>query len=98
MIIRRLVGLNVRRLRLGRKPQLSQQKLAAEARISLTYMSGIERGKQSPSIDVVVRLAKALGVSIEVFVAPIPPGYVPPKNLPRGPNVHHKGRRVKPRK
>ena len=98
MNFRRLVGINVQRLRLGRKPQWTQQVLAAEARITLAYMNGIERGKRNPSFDVASRLAKALHVQLEEFLKPIPAGYIPPKNMPRGKNVHHRGRNVKARK
>jgi transcriptional regulator with XRE-family HTH domain len=95
MNFRRLVGTNVQRIRLGRKPQWTQEVLAAEAKITLAYMNGIERGKRNPSFDVASRLAKALSVQLEEFLRPIPPGYVPPKSMPRGKNVHHQGRKVK---
>ncbi|MGH6870333.1 MAG: helix-turn-helix domain-containing protein [Rhizomicrobium sp.] len=95
MNFRRLVGLNVQRLRLGRNPQWSQQTLAAEAKITLAYVSGIERGKRNPSLHVAMRLAKALAVDVNEFLRPLPPGYKPPKNMPRGPNVHHRGRKRK---
>ena len=57
---RRIVGANVRRLRADR--QLSQEQLAFEAGIHLTYMGAIERGKRNPSLLVMVRIAKALSV------------------------------------
>ncbi|HEY2068110.1 MAG TPA: helix-turn-helix transcriptional regulator [Rhizomicrobium sp.] len=95
MNFRRLVAINVQRLRLGRDPQWTQQTLAAEAQITLAYMNGIERAKRNPSFHVASRLAKALDVTMEEFLRPIPPGYVPPKNMPRGKNVHHKGRKAK---
>ena len=43
--------------------KLSQEKLAMEAGISMTYMGEIERGEKMASLDVVVRLAKALGMT-----------------------------------
>ena len=98
MNIRRTVGLNVQRLRHARKPEWRQSKVAADARISLVYMSEIERGLRVPSIAVMMRLAKTFNVSLDELVKPIPPGYVPPEKLPRGPNVHHQGRRTKAKK
>jgi transcriptional regulator with XRE-family HTH domain len=95
MNIRRTVGLNVLRIRHARKPEWRQAKVAADAKISMVYISQIERGKRTPSIAVMIRLAKALSVSLDELVKPIPPGYVPPKKLPRGPNVHHQGRKVR---
>ncbi|MDO9608647.1 MAG: helix-turn-helix transcriptional regulator [Brevundimonas sp.] len=56
---RALVGENVRRLRLERG--FTQEKLAFEAEIDLTYLGGIERGRRNPSLLVVVRIATALG-------------------------------------
>jgi transcriptional regulator with XRE-family HTH domain len=43
---------------------LSQDKLAEKADLDRTYLSGIERGVRNPGIKVVIRLAKALNVSI----------------------------------
>jgi transcriptional regulator with XRE-family HTH domain len=41
---------------------MSQETLAHEAKIDRTYISSIERGVYATSIDVLDRLAKALGV------------------------------------
>ena len=55
-------GLNVRQRReaLG----LSQLKAAERADLDPTYISGIERGVRNPSLLSIVRLAKALGVTM----------------------------------
>jgi len=42
--------------------QQSQEALAFEAGIHHTYVSLIERGKKSPTLAVIVRLATALGI------------------------------------
>ena len=42
--------------------QQSQEALAFEAGIHRTYISLIERGKKSPTLAVIVRLATALGI------------------------------------
>jgi transcriptional regulator with XRE-family HTH domain len=55
---RRIVGTNVRRLRQARG--LTQEQLAFESEIDLTYLGGIERGKRNPSLLVIVRIANAL--------------------------------------
>lgn len=57
---RAIVGKNVRRLR--QNAELTQEQLAFEARIDLTYVGGIERGRRNPSLLVMTRIAKALGV------------------------------------
>lgn len=57
---RAIVGGNVRRLRLAKK--LTQEQVALEAGIDLTYVGGIERGKKNPSLEVMVKVGKVLGV------------------------------------
>ena len=54
-----IVAANVRRLRLERG--LTQEQLAHDAGIDLTDLGGIERGRRNPSVDVLGRVAKALG-------------------------------------
>jgi transcriptional regulator with XRE-family HTH domain len=39
---------------------LSQEALALEADIDRTYISGIERAKRNPSLELIVKLAKRL--------------------------------------
>lgn len=56
----RIVGANIRDLRKAKKR--TQEWLAGEAEIDLTYVGGIERGKRNPSLLVLVGIAKALGV------------------------------------
>ena len=56
------MGRNVKRFRLQKK--LTQEQLAFEAEIDLTYVGGIERGKRNPSLLVMARIAKALGVQL----------------------------------
>jgi transcriptional regulator with XRE-family HTH domain len=59
---RAIYGRNVRKYRRQRK--LTQEQLAFEAEIDLTYMGGIERGKRNPSLLVMARIADALGVQL----------------------------------
>lgn len=54
----KIVGRNVRRLRVERK--LTQEQLAHDAEIDLTYLGGIERGRRNPSVSVLGRLAASL--------------------------------------
>jgi transcriptional regulator with XRE-family HTH domain len=56
--VRKTVGRNVRRLR--EEAGLSQEKLALEADLDRTYVSGVERGVRNPTVTVVARIAKAL--------------------------------------
>ena len=43
---------------------LTQEELAFDAEIDLTYMGGIERGKKNPSLMVMAKIANALSVPL----------------------------------
>lgn len=60
--LRAIFGRNV--LRYRRQKRLTQEELAFEAKIDLTYLGGIERGKRNPSLLVMGRIANALSVSV----------------------------------
>jgi transcriptional regulator with XRE-family HTH domain len=62
-----MFGNNLKRLR--KKEGLSQEKLARLADISLNALTKIESGfARKPTIQTVVKLARALGVSIDELV------------------------------
>ncbi|MGH6870744.1 MAG: helix-turn-helix domain-containing protein [Rhizomicrobium sp.] len=88
--------MNVRRLRLTRK--MTQLDLAFGTDISDNYMSAIELGKQNFTIQILEDMAKVLGVPPVDLFAPVSAGTPMPKNLPRGKNVHHRGRKMKAKK
>ncbi|KCZ54177.1 helix-turn-helix domain-containing protein [Hyphomonas chukchiensis] len=60
MEIREIFALNLKRYR--RKAGLSQEELAHLADIDRTYVSLLERRSYSATIDVVAKLADALGI------------------------------------
>lgn len=60
MDIRRQVGRTVKALRDAEG--LSQEELADAAGLHRTYVSGVERGVRNPTIQIIAKLAKALGV------------------------------------
>jgi transcriptional regulator with XRE-family HTH domain len=64
---RKIVGKNVRTIRQERG--ITQEKLAFEAEIDLTYVGGIERGKRNPSLLVLARIASALSVHLTKLLA-----------------------------
>lgn len=74
MEIRDVLALNLRRLRADRG--LSQEDLADRADIDRTYISSLERSVYAAGIDVVDRLAKALGVTVVDLLSP-------PEDAPR---------------
>ena len=55
-------GSNVRKVR--QQKRLTQEDLAHEAELDLTYVGGIERGKRNPSLMVMGRIAKALSTPL----------------------------------
>ena len=57
-----IVGKNVRRIRQQRR--LTQERLAFEADLDLTYIGGIERGRRNPSLLAMARIAEALSVPL----------------------------------
>lgn len=68
----RPLGAQLRRLRLERK--LSQERLAELASLNYKYIGRIELAKADPGADVLVRLARALGVPVGELFETITPG------------------------
>jgi transcriptional regulator with XRE-family HTH domain len=79
---RALVARNVRRLRV--EQGISQEKLAADAGVDRSYLGGLERQDENPTVDLLDRVAKALSVSISDLFAQPAPGERPPKPLRAG--------------
>jgi transcriptional regulator with XRE-family HTH domain len=63
---RRLLGEAVRAKR--REAGFSQEKLAEKADLSTVFISRIERGKESPTMDNLVKVARALRVRVQKLV------------------------------
>lgn len=63
--LRKKFGKRLRALR--RQAGFTQEQLAEAARISVDFLSMVERGINAPSFDNLEKLAKALGVSIRDF-------------------------------
>jgi transcriptional regulator with XRE-family HTH domain len=79
MEIRETLALNLRTIRRARG--LSQEELAHRAEIDRTYVSALERSVYAAGIDVLDRLAKALGVEAADLLR------VPPSRQARGRKV-----------
>ncbi len=58
---RKKLGNNIKQLR--KKLDLSQEQLAEKADLHRTYIGGIERGERNVSLDNIVAISRALGVS-----------------------------------
>ena len=71
--LRTAFGARLRELR--KRVPLTQEELAHRARIASSYLSDLERGRQSPTLDVVNRLARALKVTMADLFGPLNDGY-----------------------
>ena len=69
--VRKVLAANVRHLRKAK--QLSQEALAFEAEIDRTYVSQIERAVINPSLLILHKVAKVLGVSVVDLLTPTKP-------------------------
>ncbi len=59
------VGRKIRQLRLSRVgPKMTQETLSERARISVSFLSMIERGERSPHLETLSKLAGALEVRL----------------------------------
>ncbi|HLY55279.1 MAG TPA: helix-turn-helix transcriptional regulator [Stellaceae bacterium] len=86
MDVQALVAWNLRRIRVDRG--FSQERLALDAGIDLSYVNRLERVLENPTVAVLDRLTDALGANIaELFEAW-------PSNMPR-PQPLRSGRRPK---
>jgi len=59
---RRILGENIRASR--KQAGLSQEKLAEKAELNSAYVSDVERGKENISVDALMRIANALGATL----------------------------------
>ncbi len=65
----RLVPFNLRELRVARG--LSQERVALDAKVERGYVGAIERGEENPTVAMLDRLAKVLGIHVsEFFIEP----------------------------
>jgi transcriptional regulator with XRE-family HTH domain len=63
---------------------LSQEQLAVDAAVNRTYVSGVERAAENPTIEVLERLAKALSIDLAALLTEPPRKERPPKPLVAG--------------
>jgi len=78
---RELVGRNVRRIRVGQG--ISQERLAFDSGVDRSYLGGMERGEENPTVDVLDRIATTLSVPLRELFAESGSN-ASRKGLPRG--------------
>lgn len=82
MKARALVAWNLRRIRVKRG--ISQERLAYDAGVDRSYVGGLERKTENPTIDLLDRLAATLAVPLAELFVPPTKGASAPKTLPKG--------------
>ena len=63
------IGKNIRKYRLMKK--LRQEDLAEKADLSINYVGAIERGEKTPSLESLISIINALGVSADMILADV---------------------------
>lgn len=58
-----LVGRNIRRIRVAKG--IAQERLAFDAGVDRSYLGGMERGQENPTVDVLDRVAATLAVPLK---------------------------------
>jgi transcriptional regulator with XRE-family HTH domain len=66
MLLRQAIGTELRRRR--RQQAKTLRELSTAARVSLPYLSEIERGRKEASSEILVTICRALGVPLNVFL------------------------------
>ncbi|RYG57471.1 MAG: XRE family transcriptional regulator [Alphaproteobacteria bacterium] len=66
---RKLVGQNLKRVRVAQA--VSQEQLAFDAGVDRSYLGGIERGEENPSVDTLEKIARILGIELLEFFLPV---------------------------
>ena len=63
------IGKNIRKYRLMKK--LRQEDLAEKADLSINYVGAIERGEKTPSLESLISIINALGVSADMILVDV---------------------------
>ena len=70
---RRMLGEELQKAR--KQAGLTQETLAFEAGVDRTYISQLEHDKKSPTLDVLFRISKALGIKASILIARVERNY-----------------------
>jgi transcriptional regulator with XRE-family HTH domain len=79
---RALVAWNIKKIRVSLG--VSQERLAFDSGVDRSYLGGLERGEQNPTLDVLDRLVATLGVPIGALFIEPDNAAEPPPSLRRG--------------
>ena len=66
MDLKQMIGARIKEIRT--KKGITQEQLSERMEINPKYLSSIERGKENPTLNTLIRLSKSLGVDLsEIF-------------------------------
>ena len=66
MDLKKMIGARIQEIR--NKKRLTQEQLSERMDINLKYLSGIERGKENPTLNILIKLAQSLEIDlVEIF-------------------------------
>ncbi len=63
MNVKQMIGIRIAELRNNKG--LTQEQLASVMEISSKYLSSIERGKENPTLNTIIKLSESLDVNLE---------------------------------
>ena len=63
MDIKQMIGARIKEIRIGKR--ITQEQLAEKININPKYLSSIERGKENPTLDILIKIAKSLDVNLD---------------------------------
>lgn len=58
-----MIGARIKEIRTGKR--ITQEQLAEKIDINPKYLSSIERGKENPTLDILIKIAKSLDVNLD---------------------------------
>jgi len=63
MDIKQMIGARIKKIRTGKG--ITQEQLAEKININPKYLSSIERGKENPTLDILIKIARSLDVNLD---------------------------------
>jgi len=88
------IGQRIRELRTQRLEKWTQEDLAERAKISVSFLSMIERGERVPHVETLAAIASSLGVTLSELFAGADHGAPDPEDLMRPLNEFARARRL----
>jgi len=69
MDLKQMIGARIKEIRVNRG--LTQEYVSEQIDINPKYLSSIERGKENPTLNILIKLAQSLDINIDEFFSQI---------------------------